>query len=48
MNNNKDNNIEQHSSTFGFYAYYIDESNNKQQISIKDISETLGIDIDMK
>ena len=46
MNNNKDNNIEQHSSTFGFYAYYIDESNNKQQISIKDISETLGIDID--
>lgn len=46
MNNNKDNNIEQHNSTFGFYAYYIDESNNKQQISIKDISETLGIDID--
>lgn len=46
MNNNKDNNIEQHSSTFGFYAYYIDESNNKQQISIKDISEILGIDID--
>ena len=46
MNNNEDNNIEQHSSTFGFYAYYIDESNNKQQISIKDISETLGIDID--
>lgn len=46
MNNNKDNNIEQHSSTLGFYAYYIDESNNKQQISIKDISETLGIDID--
>lgn len=41
----KMNNTEQNDNTFIFEAYYIDENNTRQQISIKDISETLGIDI---